>query len=117
MSPLRLCGLTKAEIRRLSQEAGLFTASKPAYACLATRIPCGEQITREKLAAVEAAESALFAMGFRDFRVRTPGGAALVQVTADQTALAREKWDAIRAALSPLFTRVELDAKERNRSL
>ena len=56
-------------------------------------------------------------MGFRDFRVRTPGGAALVQVTADQTALAREKWDAIRAALSPLFTRVELDAKERNRSI
>lgn len=72
---------------------------------------------RGKLAAVEAAESALFAIGFRDFRVRTPGGAALVQVTADQTAAAHEKWDAIRGALAPYFTRVELDAKERNKSL
>lgn len=117
LSPLRLCGLTKADIRHLSREAGLFTASKPAYACLATRIPCGETITQEKLAKVEAAESALFALGFRDFRVRTPGGAALVQVTADQTAEAHEKWDAIREALAPYFTRVELDAKERSKSL
>ncbi len=117
LSPLRLCGLKKADVRRLSEKAGLFTASKPAYACLATRIPCGETITGEKLAAVEAAESALFAIGFRDFRVRTPGGAALVQVTADQTAAAHEKWDAIRGALAPYFTRVELDAKERNKSL
>ena len=117
LSPLRLCGLKKADIRRLSKEAGLFTASKPAYACLATRIPCGETITQEKLAKVEAAESELFTLGFRDFRVRTPGGAALVQVTADQTAAAHEKWDAIRGALAPYFTRVELDAKERNKSL
>lgn len=38
-SPLRDCGLTKADVRRLSKEAGLFTWNKPAYACLATRIP------------------------------------------------------------------------------
>ena len=55
LSPLRLCGLTKDEIRRLSREAGLFTWDKPAYACLATRIPAGERITEEKLAATEAA--------------------------------------------------------------
>ena len=48
LSPLRLCGLKKADVRRLSKEAGLFTASKPAYACLATRIPCGEAITQGK---------------------------------------------------------------------
>ena len=48
-SPLRECGLEKAEIRRLSREAGLFTWDKPAYACLATRIPAGEVITAEKL--------------------------------------------------------------------
>ena len=40
-SPLRECGLTKDEVRRLSREAGLFTWEKPAYACLATRIPTG----------------------------------------------------------------------------
>ena len=48
-SPLRECGLTKAEIRRLSREAGLFTWDKPAYACLATRIRTGEEITLQKL--------------------------------------------------------------------
>ena len=46
-SPLRECGLTKAEIRRLSHEAGLFTWDKPAYACLATRVPTGTRITPE----------------------------------------------------------------------
>ena len=44
LSPLRLCSLGKADIRRLSKEAGLFTASKPAYACLATRIPRSQPI-------------------------------------------------------------------------
>ena len=48
-SPLRECGLTKARIRALSREAGLFTWDKPAYACLATRVPTGETITAEKL--------------------------------------------------------------------
>ena len=48
-SPLRECGLTKAVIREKSMEAGLFTWDKPAYACLATRIPTGEVITAEKL--------------------------------------------------------------------
>ena len=46
-SPLRICGLTKAEIRRRSKEAGLFTWDKPAYACLATRIPTNERITAD----------------------------------------------------------------------
>ena len=45
LSPLRLCGLTKTEIRQLSKEAGLFTHDKPAYACLATRNPTGQPIT------------------------------------------------------------------------
>ena len=69
-SPLRECGLTKPEIRRLSKEAGLFTHDKPAYACLATRIPTGTLITETLLNKVERAESALFALGFSDFRVR-----------------------------------------------
>lgn len=44
ISPLRLCGLTKPQIRELSREAGLFTWDKPAYACLATRIPTGQRL-------------------------------------------------------------------------
>ena len=78
-SPLRECGLTKAEIRRLSREAGLFTWDKPAYACLATRIPSGDAITAEKLLAAERAEAFLFSLGLTDFRVRNYHGAARLQ--------------------------------------
>ena len=78
-SPLRICGLTKAEIRRRSREAGLFTWDKPAYACLATRIPTGTEIKADKLSRTEAAEQALFSLGFRDFRIRLRGGAAVIQ--------------------------------------
>ena len=84
LSPLRLCGLTKAEIRRQSREAGLFTWNKPAYACLATRIPTGEEITLEKLQDTEKAEGYLFSLGFSDFRVRKLGNSARIQLPEDQ---------------------------------
>ena len=70
LPPLRECGLTKARIRELSKEAGLFTWNKPAYACLATRIPSGTQITAEKLKKTEGAEAFLMSLGFKNFRVR-----------------------------------------------
>ncbi|MCR4999988.1 MAG: ATP-dependent sacrificial sulfur transferase LarE, partial [Lachnospiraceae bacterium] len=53
LSPLREVGYTKAEIRKDSEALGLPTASKPSFACLASRIPYGERITAEKLARVE----------------------------------------------------------------
>lgn len=81
-SPLRECNLTKADVRRLSKEAGLFTHDKPAYACLATRIPTGESITAEKLRRTEIAENYLADLGFRDFRVRSIRDTAKLQVTA-----------------------------------
>ena len=113
-SPLRICGLTKDEIRRLSKEAGLKTWDKPAYACLATRMPTGMRITEESLARTEHAETALFALGFTDFRVRTTeDGGALVQVTAAQTDKARDAWPEIEAALSAAYQSVSLDATPR----
>ena len=117
MSPLRLCGLDKATIRSLSREAGLFTWDKPAYACLATRIPTGERITPERLAAVEAGEAALAAMGFTDFRLRTPEGRAWLQFTAEQLPEARSRFDEIRAALTPYFAEIAIDPKEREKSV
>lgn len=116
LSPLRLCGITKAELRRLSHEAGLFTWDKPAYACLATRVPCGEKITAEKLRAVEESESYLFALGFTDFRVRLRGGAALLQFTARQHERAENELDAIKAELSKYFDTVRLDPQPREES-
>ena len=84
LSPLRICGLTKAEIRRRSREAGLFTWDKPAYACLATRTPAGERLTAAALHRTEQAEAALHAMGFYDFRIRHRGDDAVIEVTSAQ---------------------------------
>ena len=112
-SPLRECGVTKAEVRRLSREAGLFTWDKPAYACLATRIPTGTAITKEDLERVERAENALHALGFRDFRVRLYHGAARIQVTAEQLPLVLEQREAVSSALDPAFDGVLLDLMPR----
>ena len=111
-SPLRACGLTKADVRRLSKEAGLFTWDKPAYACLATRIPTGTPIIAADLQRVERAETALHALGFRDFRVRLFHGLARVQVPEGQMALALEQREEILAALGD-FDGVLLDLKGR----
>ena len=113
LSPLRLCGITKAQVREYSRAAGLFTWDKPAYACLATRIPTGTPITDEDLNRVEGAEAALFGLGYTDFRVRFFHDAARLQLPADQLARAVEGRDAIRAALEPWFETVLLDLKER----
>ena len=112
-SPLRECGLTKEEIRRLSKEAGLFTWDKPAYACLATRIPTGEQITKEKLANTEAAEDYLFSLGFTDFRVRRFGEAARLQFPADQLEKVMEKREEISKELKRYYKAVLLDMEAR----
>ena len=112
-SPLRECGLTKDEVRRRSREAGLFTWDKPAYACLATRIPTGAPITKEDLEKVERAEGALHALGFRDFRVRLFHGAARLQVTEEQLPLVLEQREAISSSLGAAFDGVLLDLKPR----
>ena len=112
-SPLRECGLTKAEIRRLSREAGLFTHDKPAYACLATRIPTGEPITKEKLAATEAAEGYLAKLGFRDFRVRCPGGIARLQLREEDLPLLLRHRQKILDTLKQHYSGVTLDLEVR----
>lgn len=112
-SPLRECGLTKAMIRQESRKAGLFTWNKPAYACLATRVPTGRTITSELLRRVEGAETALFALGFTDFRVRLYDEAARLQLPEGQLANAVEQRQAIRQALAPWFDVVLLDTQTR----
>ena len=112
-SPLRECGLTKAEIRACSREAGLFTWDKPAYACLATRVPAGEAITAETLARVEGAEDALFRLGYTDFRVRVFHGAARLQLPRGQMERAVREAETIQAALKPYFTPILLDLEGR----
>ena len=112
-SPLRECGLTKAEIRARSREAGLFTWDKPAYACLATRVPAGEAITAETLARVEGAEDALFSLGYTDFRVRVFHSAARLQLPRGQMERAVREAEELRQALKPYFTPILLDLEGR----
>lgn len=112
-SPLREYGLTKPEIRRLSKEAGLFTHDKPAYACLATRIPTGEPITKEKLYRTEQAEGYLSVMGFQDFRVRSQGNIAKIQVTETDLTLLIQHREDILNELKKYYTNVMLDLEVR----
>lgn len=112
-SPLRECGLSKEEIRRASREAGLFTHDKPAYACLATRIPTGEPITARKLHRTEEAESYLFALGLRDLRVRSQGDGAKLQVREADLAAVMEHREAIYRELKKYYSSVLLDLEVR----
>lgn len=109
LSPLRMCGLTKQQIRQRSQQAGLFTWNKPAYACLATRIPAGTGIQQEWLSAIEAAESALASLGYRDFRVRLFCSSARVQLRPEQFPKTEMEYCLLRRALKPYFGNIFLD--------
>ena len=112
-SPLREAGLTKAEIRECSRWAGTFTWDKPAYACLATRIPAGTALDAETLAHVERAEDALRSMGFSDLRVRVHADAARIQLPPGQLTEAVARRGEILAALSDDFSPILLDLKAR----
>jgi uncharacterized protein len=89
-SPLKEAGLGKDEIREISRELALPTWNKPAYACLATRIPYGEELTPERLRRIDAAEDTLRRMGFKQIRVRDHGEIARVEIADDDFGLALE---------------------------
>lgn len=86
-SPLREAGLTKQEIREISRELGLSTWDKPSFACLASRFPYGDRITRQELLKVRAAEQVLRDLGLRQFRVRNHGQMARIEVEPSDIAL------------------------------
>lgn len=117
-SPLREAGLTKSEIRELSRELNLPTASKPSFACLASRIPYGQIITRQKLQLVETAEKFLQDLGFIQYRVRcresSPATAltASIEILPEQFDLFKTNQELIIQTLKSLgFAEVHLDEK------
>ncbi len=79
-NPLQDAGMTKDDIRKLSQAMGLPTWDKPAMACLASRFPYGEHLDEPKLKRVAAAESVMRELGFRVFRVRSHGDVARLEL-------------------------------------
>jgi uncharacterized protein len=80
LSPLAELGFRKADVRVAAAGLGLASSDKPASPCLASRIPYGTPVTREALAAIEAAESALRALGFTGLRVRHHGDVARIEL-------------------------------------
>ena len=82
-SPLKECSLNKNDIRELSKTLGLITYDKPSLACLASRIPYGEEITEDKLRMVEKAEDYLRNLGFRQFRVRHHNLIARIEIESE----------------------------------
>jgi len=112
LAPLLDAGLSKAEIRLLSQRAGLPTWDRPASACLASRLPYGTEVTSERLGLVERGEAALRALGFRQFRVRLHDKLARVEISPEEMsrALAPEMAAAIADRLKATgFMYVALD--------
>jgi uncharacterized protein len=112
LSPLKEAGLTKSEIRAAAKEMGLGIWDKPAFACLASRIPYGDKITPDKLASIYALEKALHRNGFRQVRVRHHGEVARIEVLPED----RKKFIDIKlmdeinqAALSAGFAYAALD--------
>lgn len=97
LHPLAEAGATKQDVRSIAVELGLATALKPAAPCLASRIPHGQEVTAEKLLAVDLAEDAVLAAGFSDCRVRHHGPIARIEVPSDEFHLIAD--DAVRAEL------------------
>jgi uncharacterized protein len=83
-APLVDAGLTKAEIRELSRQAGLSSWDRPASACLSSRIPYGTAVTPQTISVVEQGEEAVRALGFRQFRVRFHGDLVRLEIAQDE---------------------------------
>lgn len=83
-SPLMETGWCKDEERALLRAWGFGVWDLPAGACLATRIPCGEALTAEKLHTIRMCEDYLHGLGLRQVRVRIDGGMARVSVGKDE---------------------------------
>lgn len=83
-APLVDAGLTKAEIREFSREAGLPTWDRPAAACLSSRIPYGTPVTIQNIRTVEVGEEELKALGFRQFRTRFHGELVRIEIAREE---------------------------------
>ena len=95
IKPLQQAGLTKSDIREISQAMNLDTADKPSKACLASRVPYGVRLDKEILARIEKAEQGIIELGFPQCRVRDHGTVARVEVPASQLVHAFELRDKI----------------------
>lgn len=111
-SPLDEAGFTKNEIRRVSRQLELPTAEKPSMACLASRFPYGEMITKEKLRRVDKAEKALRELGLTQLRVRSHGDLARIELVENEIEIGWTKRALMQAACKNAgFIHVAIDTR------
>lgn len=108
-SPLRICNLTKKEVREASENLQLFTAYKPSYSCLATRIETGVPITISQLDCIEQCENYLYQLGFSDYRTRLYHDSIVIQVPEHQFLRILEFRNEILMIFMQFHKRVYLD--------
>lgn len=111
-SPLAEVGMGKKEVRELAFEMGLPFWDKPSSPCLASRIPFGQKITREKLRMIGEAEGFLRSLGFREVRVRCHEEGRLARIEVPKGNLERiwERKEEIRERLKGIgFKYITLD--------
>ncbi len=111
-SPLQEAGFTKEDIRRHSREMGLPTWDKPAYACLASRIPYGQPITAQALTRIDLGEAYLASLGLREVRLRDHHPVARIEVGPAELETAWRRRAAIAARLHEIgypFVALDLD--------
>lgn len=103
-------GITKQEIREIAREYGLPVWQKPSAACLSSRIPYGEEITRKKLRIIEEAEAFLAGQGFGQLRVRLHGTIARIEVHKEEMGKILDMQPAVVKKLKSIgFSYVTLD--------
>src|SRR5699024_5167747 len=109
-SVLQEAKIYKKEVRELSSMLNIPVWNKPASCSLASRIPYGTELTREKIAQVNEAELFLAKLGFDQTRVRHHGNVARIEVTPERIMELVEKRDQIQLKLTTLgFTYVSID--------
>ncbi len=110
LSPLAEASFTKEEVRELAGMLGLPNAGKPSSACLSSRIPYGEKITKRKLRKVELAEDYLRGLGVSQVRVRAHKGVARIEVEPKDFSVILKNREKVAKALREFgFTHVALD--------
>jgi pyridinium-3,5-biscarboxylic acid mononucleotide sulfurtransferase len=110
LHPFIEAGMSKADLRRAAKACGLEFWNKPSSACLASRIPYGEEITEEKLRMIEAAEEYLQGRGFTQLRVRMHENIARIEVLPDDMEALLSLREEIVSALREIgFAYVTLD--------
>ncbi len=111
-SVLQEAGLYKQEVRSLTKQLGVPVWDKPASCSLASRIPYGIKLDKQKIEQVDRAERFMMDLGFNMVRVRYHGEVARVEVTPEDMPALLQHHDKIQMKLTSLgFTYVSLDLR------